>query len=63
MKRTPKPRHRVSHENKLTWLTFGAVVPGIIVSLLLLWFDVWDLTFQWTPLIKTCLTLVKFRQE
>jgi hypothetical protein len=38
MNRAPKSRYRLSPEGKLTWLTFGAVAPAIVVALALLWF-------------------------
>jgi hypothetical protein len=38
MNRLPKSRYRLSHEWKLTWLTFGAAAPAIVVALALVWF-------------------------
>ena len=48
MKRTPRPRHRLSHENRLTWLTMGAVAPAIIIALAILWFGDYSAKVQWT---------------
>jgi two-component system nitrogen regulation sensor histidine kinase NtrY len=48
MKRTPRPRHRLSHENRLTWLTVGAVAPAIIIALAILWFGDYSAKVQWT---------------
>ncbi len=38
MNRAPKSRYRLSPEGKLTWLSFGAAAPAIVVALALLWF-------------------------
>jgi two-component system nitrogen regulation sensor histidine kinase NtrY len=48
MNRSPKARHRLSHEGRLTWLTFGAAAPAIIVALALLWFGDYSTKVQWT---------------
>jgi two-component system nitrogen regulation sensor histidine kinase NtrY len=48
MKRAPKDRRRLSHENRLTWLTFGAVAPALIVGLSVLWFGDYSAKVQWT---------------
>ena len=48
MKRVPKARHRLSHENRLTWLTFGAVAPAMIAVLAILWFGDFSAKVQWT---------------
>jgi nitrogen fixation/metabolism regulation signal transduction histidine kinase len=48
MKRAPKARHRLSHQNRLTWLTFGAAVPAVIVALAILWFGDYSAKVQWT---------------
>ena len=48
MKRAPKARHRLSHENRLTWLTFGAAAPAIVVALAILWFGDYSAKVQWT---------------
>src|SRR6266508_5051812 len=44
----PKSRYRLSHEGKLTWLTFGAAAPAMIVALALLWFGDYSAKVQWT---------------
>jgi two-component system nitrogen regulation sensor histidine kinase NtrY len=44
----PKTRHRLSYEGKITWLTFGAVVPAIIIAIALLWFGDYSAKLQWT---------------
>ena len=48
MNRVPKSRYRLSHEGKLTWLTFGAAAPAIVVGLALLWFGDYSAKVQWT---------------
>src|SRR5262249_43043915 len=48
MNRATKGRHRFSHENKLTWLIFGAAAPAIVVALALLWLGNYSLKVQWT---------------
>lgn len=48
VKRPRKLRHRISHENRLTWLTLGAVIPAALVSLGLLWFGDYSAKVQWT---------------
>jgi two-component system nitrogen regulation sensor histidine kinase NtrY len=48
MKRAPKARHRLSHENRLTWLTLGAAAPAIVVALAILWFGDYSAKVQWT---------------
>jgi two-component system nitrogen regulation sensor histidine kinase NtrY len=48
MKRVPKARHRFSHEDRLTWITFGAVLPGAIVALVIIWFGGYTPKIQWT---------------
>src|SRR5438874_2823956 len=47
-RRTPRPRHRLSHENRLTWLTVGAVGPAVIIALAILWFGDYSAKVQWT---------------
>jgi nitrogen fixation/metabolism regulation signal transduction histidine kinase len=51
MKSAPKVRHRLSHENRLTWLTLGAAAPGIIAALAILWFGDFSAKVQWTMTI------------
>src|SRR5436190_23981655 len=48
MNRAPKNRYRLSHEAKLTWLTFGAAVPAVVVALALLWSGDYSAKVQWT---------------
>jgi two-component system nitrogen regulation sensor histidine kinase NtrY len=48
MKRVPKARHRFSHENRLTWITLGAVFPAAIVALSIIWFGEYTPKVQWT---------------
>ncbi len=44
-------RHRLSHETRLTWLTFGAVAPALIVALALLWFGDFSAKVAWTLIL------------
>ena len=44
----PKTRHRLSYEGKITWLTFGAAIPAIIIAIALLWFGDYSAKLQWT---------------
>src|SRR5437016_7407633 len=48
MKRPRKLRHRISHENHLTLLTVGAMMPAAIIALCLLWFGDYSAKVQWT---------------
>src|SRR5262245_55242683 len=48
MARKPKDPHRFSYEGRITWLTFAAVVPAIVVALALLWFGDYSAKVQWT---------------
>src|SRR5881398_1364482 len=43
-----KPRRRISHEDRLTWLTIGAVAPAALIALCLLWFGDYSAKVQWT---------------
>src|SRR5881398_3659128 len=43
-----KARRRISHEDRLTWLTIGAVAPAALVALCLLWFGDYSAKVQWT---------------
>src|SRR5437660_7802625 len=43
-----KARRRISHEDRLTWLTIGAVAPAALVALSLLWFGDYSAKVQWT---------------
>src|SRR5882724_4531488 len=66
MNRVPKSRYRLSHEGKLTWLTFSAAAPAIVVALALLWFGDYSAKVQWTLtiLIVACfLVLISSARE
>jgi nitrogen fixation/metabolism regulation signal transduction histidine kinase len=56
MKPAARAPRRLSHENRLTWLTIGAAAPAAIVALALLWFGHYSAKIQWTLtlLIVTC---------
>src|SRR5438477_8641665 len=43
-----KPRRRTSYEDRLTWLTIGAVAPAALIALCLLWFGDYSAKVQWT---------------
>src|SRR5262245_40969607 len=43
-----KKRGRLSYEGKITWLTFVAVAPSMIIALALLWFVDHTPKVQWT---------------
>src|SRR6058998_3236309 len=55
--KTKRPA-RLSYEGKITWLTFVAVAPTVIVALTLLWFGDHPPKVQWTLtiLIVGCMT-------
>ena len=56
MNRAPKSRYRLSPEGKLTWLSFGAAAPAIVVALALLWFGDYSPKVQWTlTILIVCL--------
>jgi nitrogen fixation/metabolism regulation signal transduction histidine kinase len=55
--RPRKLRHRISHENHLTWLTLGAVAPAAIIALCLLWFGDYSAKVQWTLTLVIALAL------
>src|ERR1043165_6638767 len=48
MNRKPKTRRRLSYEWKVTWLSFAAVAPAIVIALALLWFGDYSAKVQWT---------------
>jgi two-component system nitrogen regulation sensor histidine kinase NtrY len=48
MKPPPKPRHRFSHEDRLTWLIVSAALPATIVALSVIWFGGYSAKVQWT---------------
>src|SRR5437016_9116905 len=60
MNRVPKSRYRLSHEGKLTWLTFGAAAPAIVVGLALLWFGDYSAKVQWTLTILIIASFLGF---
>src|SRR5437868_6805622 len=43
-----KTRHRLSYEGRIAWLTFGAILPAIVVALALLWFGDYTDKLRWT---------------
>lgn len=43
-----KLRHRLSYENRITWLIVGATVPPALTALCLLWFGDHSAKLQWT---------------
>lgn len=48
MNRRPKDRHRVSYENRLTWLAVGAAAPAVLITLIVLWTGDYSTKVQWT---------------
>src|SRR5213596_266779 len=60
MNRAPKSRYRLSHEGKLTWLTFGAAVPAVVVALALLWSGNYSGKLQWTLTILIIACFLSF---
>src|SRR5438046_6512007 len=48
MNRRRKAGPRLSYEGKITWLTFVAVAPAVIIALALLWFGDHAPKVQWT---------------
>ena len=48
MKPAPKPRYRFSHEDRLTWISLGAVLPAAIIALIIIWFGGYSAKVQWT---------------
>jgi two-component system nitrogen regulation sensor histidine kinase NtrY len=49
MTRKAKDRHRrLSFENRLTWLAFGAAAPATLIGLILLWTGDYSPKVQWT---------------
>ncbi|MGI9088034.1 MAG: sensor histidine kinase [Chthoniobacterales bacterium] len=43
-----KPRHRFSHEGRITWLIIGAAAPATVVALSIIWFEDFTPKVQWT---------------
>src|SRR5439155_26371292 len=60
MNRVTKKRPRLSYEGKITWLTFLAVAPAVIVALALLWFGDHPPKLQWTLTILIVGCMVAF---
>jgi two-component system, NtrC family, nitrogen regulation sensor histidine kinase NtrY len=48
MNRVTKKPHRLSYEGKITWLTFAAATPAILIALALLWLGDYSAKVQWT---------------
>src|SRR6201997_5699632 len=48
MARKLKKPGRLSYEGKITWLTFAAAAPAIVIALVLLWFGDYTPKVQWT---------------
>src|SRR3954464_15991254 len=46
--RDKHPRRRITHENRLTLLTAGAILPAAIIALSILWFGDYTPKVQWT---------------
>lgn len=57
MKHSSKNRHRLSYENRLTWLMIGAACPAIVIAFAILWFEHSSAKVQWTfaIVIVSCL--------
>jgi nitrogen fixation/metabolism regulation signal transduction histidine kinase len=60
MKRASKHKHRLSHENRLTWLVFAAAAPAVIIALTILWFGDYSAKVQWTLTIVIMACLLGF---
>ncbi len=48
MKLVRKDRRRLTHENRLTWITIGAIAPAMLVALSVIWFGDFTAKVQWT---------------
>jgi two-component system nitrogen regulation sensor histidine kinase NtrY len=48
MRGKQQPRRRITHENRLTILTAGAVLPAALIALSMLWFGDYTAKVQWT---------------
>jgi two-component system nitrogen regulation sensor histidine kinase NtrY len=48
MRPAPKPRYRFSHEDRLTWISLGAVLPAAVIALIIIWFGGYSAKVQWT---------------
>src|SRR3954447_10221284 len=46
--REKQPRRRITHENRVTLLTAGAILPAAIIALSILWFGDYTPKVQWT---------------
>jgi two-component system nitrogen regulation sensor histidine kinase NtrY len=60
MNRKSKHRHRLTHENHLTWLAIGAAAPAIIIALAVLWLGDYSAKVQWTLTIVIIATFIGF---
>src|SRR6266566_2261719 len=60
MARKTKRPARLSYEGKITWLTFVAVAPTVVVALALLWFGDHPPKVQWTLTILIVGCMVAF---
>ncbi len=58
MKSRTKLRHRLSFENRLTWLTIGAAALPAFVALALLWFGDYSAKLQWTLTLVIALAAI-----
>jgi nitrogen fixation/metabolism regulation signal transduction histidine kinase len=48
MKRVSRNQRRLSLENRLTWLAFGAAAPAAVIALIILWSGDYSAKVQWT---------------
>jgi nitrogen fixation/metabolism regulation signal transduction histidine kinase len=48
MKRVSRSQRRLSLENRLTWLAFGAAAPAAVIALIILWSGDYSAKVQWT---------------
>ncbi|MEP6809617.1 MAG: ATP-binding protein [Chthoniobacterales bacterium] len=48
MTQPARPRYRMTHEGRITWLMFWAVTPAAVIALALLWFGDYTPKVQWT---------------
>src|SRR5947209_18561888 len=47
MKRVSRNQRRLSLENRLTWLAFGAAAPAAVIALIILWSGDYSAAVQW----------------
>src|SRR5438128_9851479 len=48
MKRVSRNQRRLSLENRLTWLAFGAAAPAAVIALIIVWSGDYSAKVQWT---------------